>query len=123
MTGEGDDDLRPDADRLVAVVRGAVGTKVQDLHVATDHGCRQLTLQALAINWLSGLWKIRRCRCYSASNHYREFQFTESSRCRLLVLDNIPRENLIVRESAFDQAAELLKISRCLIIGERHICM
>ena len=52
-----DDGLRPDADRLIAAIHAAGGTKVQDLHVATDHGWsdKRLTLQALVINWLAGL--------------------------------------------------------------------
>lgn len=48
---------RPDTDRLIAAVKAAGGTKVQGVHVATDHGWsdRRLTLQALVINWLAGL--------------------------------------------------------------------
>ena len=51
-----DDGLRPDAERLIAAIHAAGGTKVQDFHVATDHGWsdRRLTLQALVINWLAG---------------------------------------------------------------------
>lgn len=52
-----DDGLRPDAERLIAAVKAAGGTKVQDLHVATDHGWsdHRVALQALVINWLAGL--------------------------------------------------------------------
>ena len=52
-----DDGLRPDAERLIAAVKAAGGTQVQDLHVATDHGWsdHRVALQALVINWLGGL--------------------------------------------------------------------
>ncbi|WP_421930590.1 alpha/beta hydrolase family protein [Phenylobacterium sp.] len=52
-----DDGLAPDAERLIAAIHAAGGTKVQDVHVATDHGWsdKRLTLQALVINWLAGL--------------------------------------------------------------------
>lgn len=52
-----DDGLAPDAERLIAAVKAAGGTKVQDLHVATDHGWsdHRVALQALVINWLAGL--------------------------------------------------------------------
>jgi pimeloyl-ACP methyl ester carboxylesterase len=52
-----DDGLRPDAERLIAAVRAAGGTKVQELHVATDHSWsdRRMGLAAVVVNWLAGV--------------------------------------------------------------------
>jgi len=54
-----DDGLASHSQGLVAAVKAAGGTRVQDVHVATDHGWsgKRLTLEALVINWLDGLAK------------------------------------------------------------------
>jgi pimeloyl-ACP methyl ester carboxylesterase len=56
-----DDGLAPSADALVAAVRAQGGTRVQTLHVTTDHGWSdsRLALQSKIINWLRALPKAK----------------------------------------------------------------
>ena len=52
-----DDGGTPEADRLIAAVRAAGGTRVSTVHVATDHGWsdRRIRLESEIIRWLAGL--------------------------------------------------------------------
>ncbi|HEX5377985.1 MAG TPA: alpha/beta fold hydrolase [Phenylobacterium sp.] len=52
-----DDGFRPDSERMIAAVKAAGGTGIQEAHVATDHGWsdHRIALESLVINWLDGL--------------------------------------------------------------------